>query len=353
MGASVATACAPPGRCATWPAPTPVARPSRRTSRSRWRCRRSTASRCAAATRPACTSWSPATASTSPTRMARLLAAARRPAVHLRRGARRRRRPQLRLQGGRRDRRAGRQRRGAARRHRRRRPAAPGARGARRRRGDGARPHPLGQRRASSPRPTPTRSTPRRSSALDGARTSSPRSTATSTTTPTSGRRPACAIPAEITTDAKVIPALVSRRLADGARPDEAFRPTVAAFEGSVAIAASLGRDPDQLHLALRGSGQALYVGLAEDAFVVASEPYGLVEETHDATCAWTARPGDPTTRGQADRRPRRPRGRHARRHRAAWPTTAADLPVDGGRAGARPRSPPATSTGAGSPTSC
>ncbi len=37
---------------------------------------------------------------------------------------------------------------------------------------------------------------------------------------------------------------------------------------------------PDELLLALRGSGQALYVGLAEDAFVVASEPYGLVEET-------------------------------------------------------------------------
>src|SRR5207244_10324988 len=31
--------------------------------------------------------------------------------------------------------------------------------------------------------------------------------------------------------------------------------------------------------LALRGSGQALYVGIAEDAFIVASEPYGLVEQ--------------------------------------------------------------------------
>ena len=35
-----------------------------------------------------------------------------------------------------------------------------------------------------------------------------------------------------------------------------------------------------QVLLALRGSGQALYVGLADDAYVVASEPYGLVEET-------------------------------------------------------------------------
>jgi glutamine---fructose-6-phosphate transaminase (isomerizing) len=88
------------------------------------------------------------------------------------------------------------------------------------------------------------------------------------------------ATPAEITTDAKVIPMLVSRRMAEGAEPGEAFRRTVATFEGSVAIAASSAADPDALLLALRGSGQALYIGLADDAFVVASEPYGVVEET-------------------------------------------------------------------------
>jgi glucosamine--fructose-6-phosphate aminotransferase (isomerizing) len=87
-------------------------------------------------------------------------------------------------------------------------------------------------------------------------------------------------IAAEVTTDAKVIPALVSRRLEEGLDVAEAFRRTVAGFEGSVAIAAHTVAAPDQLLLALRGSGQALYVGLAEDAFVVASEPYGLVEET-------------------------------------------------------------------------
>ena len=75
----------------------------------------------------------------------------------------------------------------------------------------------------------------------------------------------------EITTDAKVIPVLVSRRIATGASPDEAFRATVASLEGSLAIAAQLAAAPDQLFLSLRGSGQALYVGLAEDAFVVAS----------------------------------------------------------------------------------
>ena len=87
-------------------------------------------------------------------------------------------------------------------------------------------------------------------------------------------------IPAEVTTDAKVIPTLVSRAIAAGATPEEAFRATVASFQGSVAIGASVADRPGMLLLALRGSGQALYVGLAEDAFIVASEPYGLVEES-------------------------------------------------------------------------
>ncbi len=88
------------------------------------------------------------------------------------------------------------------------------------------------------------------------------------------------AIPEAITTDAKVIPAIMSRRLGEGLDSAEAFRSTVAAFEGSVAIAACTAAAPDRLQLALRGSGQALYVGLAEDSYVVASELYGLIEET-------------------------------------------------------------------------
>lgn len=86
-------------------------------------------------------------------------------------------------------------------------------------------------------------------------------------------------IPEEITTDAKVIPVLVARYLARGLDLEEAFRRTVVQLEGSVAIAACTALHPDRLALALRGSGQALYVGLAEDAFVVASEPYGVVGE--------------------------------------------------------------------------
>ncbi len=87
-------------------------------------------------------------------------------------------------------------------------------------------------------------------------------------------------LPPEITTDSKIIPTLLSRRLAEGIALEEAFRTTVARSDGSVAIAVNTAEAPDRLHLALRGSGQSLYIGLADDAFIVASEAYGLVQET-------------------------------------------------------------------------
>ena len=106
-----------------------------------------------------------------------------------------------------------------------------------------------------------------------------------------------------ITTDAKVIPSLTSQRLGEGLQSAEAFRRTVAAFEGSVAIGACTAAAPDKLQLALRGSGQALYVGLAEDAFIVASEPYGVVEETAAYVRMDGETPGNPenpnSSRGQ------------------------------------------------------
>ncbi len=84
-----------------------------------------------------------------------------------------------------------------------------------------------------------------------------------------------------ITTDAKVIPAVLARHTTalDGDLV-EAFRRTVAEFEGSVAIGAAAASAPGTVLLALRGSGQGVYIGVAEDRFVVASEPYGIVEET-------------------------------------------------------------------------
>jgi len=103
---------------------------------------------------------------------------------------------------------------------------------------------------------------------------------------------------AEITTDAKVVPALCATHLAAGHDHREAFRRTVSAFEGSLAIGAMVGDAPDRLLLALRGSGQGLYVGLAEDAFVVASEPYGVVEITGDFLRMDGETPADPDEPG-------------------------------------------------------
>jgi glucosamine--fructose-6-phosphate aminotransferase (isomerizing) len=97
---------------------------------------------------------------------------------------------------------------------------------------------------------------------------------------PTLRAREGLRFPAEVTTDAKVIPVLLSRRLEEGMALEQAFRTVARDLEGSVAVATCCGSEPRKLLLALRGSGQALYVGLAEDAYVVASEPYGLVEET-------------------------------------------------------------------------
>jgi len=136
--------------------------------------------------------------------------------------------------------------------------------------------------------------------------------------------------PAEITTDAKVIPALVARRIGAGVDLAEAFRSTVASFEGSVAIALQSTADPDCLLLAQRGSGQALYVGLAPDAFLVASEPYGIVAE-----CTSYVRldgesmvdPGNPASQGQVVVLDRRKAGTLAGIRRLSY--DGRELPVD------------------------
>jgi glucosamine--fructose-6-phosphate aminotransferase (isomerizing) len=110
-------------------------------------------------------------------------------------------------------------------------------------------------------------------------------------------------VPAEITTDAKVIPALVARRIESGASVEDSFRSTVSELAGSMGIAAQTAAAPDKLLLSLRGSGQALYVGMVEDGYVVASEPYGLVEETPSYLRMDGETPADPeraaATRGQ------------------------------------------------------
>ncbi|MHC4958618.1 MAG: SIS domain-containing protein [Planctomycetota bacterium] len=110
------------------------------------------------------------------------------------------------------------------------------------------------------------------------------------------------AIDAEITTDAKVIPMLLARLVKAGNTPADAFPRVVSRFDGSVAIGAASADEPGKLYLALRGSGQALYVGLADGAYIIASEPYGIVEETSDYLRLDGETPADPDkpgTRGQ------------------------------------------------------
>ncbi len=134
----------------------------------------------------------------------------------------------------------------------------------------------------------------------------------------------------EITTDAKVIPTLVGRSLAQGAELDEAVRSTVATFEGSVAIGISTADAPHDLHLALRGSGQGVYVGLAEDAFVIASEPYGVVEDSDVYLRMDGETPADPdnptASQGQLIRLSGMAAGDRSGVHR--WSYDGTELPV-------------------------
>ena len=85
----------------------------------------------------------------------------------------------------------------------------------------------------------------------------------------------------KITTDAKIIPVLVDyyyRRCHD---LKQAFFKAVNEFEGSVAICLSSSLEPGRTYLALKGSGQSLFIGLCKQGYVFASEVYGLVEQTN------------------------------------------------------------------------
>mgnify|MGYP003318249939 FL=1 len=98
----------------------------------------------------------------------------------------------------------------------------------------------------------------------------------------------------EITTDAKVIPTILAREFDLESEQLQAFKNTVAMFEGSVAIATHNSEQPHELMLALRGSGQSLYIGLADNSYIVASEPYGVVEEASQWIRMDGERPADP-----------------------------------------------------------
>jgi glucosamine--fructose-6-phosphate aminotransferase (isomerizing) len=87
-------------------------------------------------------------------------------------------------------------------------------------------------------------------------------------------------IPEEITCDTKIIPIHIEAYINKGKSIEEAFRLAVNDFEGSHAISMHTDLAPGKLFLALKGSGQAIFIGLAENHYIAASEIYGLVEET-------------------------------------------------------------------------
>ncbi|MDY6823352.1 MAG: SIS domain-containing protein [Thermodesulfobacteriota bacterium] len=87
-------------------------------------------------------------------------------------------------------------------------------------------------------------------------------------------------IPAPITTDTKIIPLRIQKYLNDGNDVETAFRLAVSDFTGAHAISMHTDLAPGKIFFAQKGSGQALFVGMAPDHYIVASELYGVVEET-------------------------------------------------------------------------
>jgi len=84
----------------------------------------------------------------------------------------------------------------------------------------------------------------------------------------------------EITTDTKVIPIRIDKYVREGHDITDAFRMAVNDFSGAHAISMHTDLAPGKIFFAQKGSGQALFIGLAHNHYIVASELYGVVEET-------------------------------------------------------------------------
>ncbi|MBN2568331.1 MAG: hypothetical protein JXB42_02755, partial [Deltaproteobacteria bacterium] len=83
-----------------------------------------------------------------------------------------------------------------------------------------------------------------------------------------------------VTTDTKIISLQIEKYLYRGYDLTEAFRLALNDLEGSHAIAMYSTIEPEKVFLALRGSGQSLYIGLCDNQYIFSSELYGLVEAT-------------------------------------------------------------------------
>ncbi len=88
-------------------------------------------------------------------------------------------------------------------------------------------------------------------------------------------------IPADISTDTKIIPLQIHKFLKSGMKIEDAFRQAVNTFKGSHAIFMTTDLAPGKLFLAQKGSGQTIFVGLCEEYYMPVSEVYGFVEDTH------------------------------------------------------------------------
>ena len=108
----------------------------------------------------------------------------------------------------------------------------------------------------------------------------------------------------EITSDAKVIPTLVSHRLSAGDEPLEAFRRTVARFDGSVAIGRDRrGHARPPARSRCGAVARRCTSASATTSTCVASEPYGVIEEAEHYLRLDGDAPADPAnptgSRGQ------------------------------------------------------
>jgi glucosamine--fructose-6-phosphate aminotransferase (isomerizing) len=88
------------------------------------------------------------------------------------------------------------------------------------------------------------------------------------------------AIHGDITSDTKIIPIRIEKYLKQGHSVREAFRLAVNDFEGSHAISMHTDLAPGRLFLAQKGSGQSIFIGLADNHYMPVSEVYGFIEET-------------------------------------------------------------------------
>ncbi len=86
----------------------------------------------------------------------------------------------------------------------------------------------------------------------------------------------------EVTTDTKIIPLQIEKYLHAGNNVVDAFRLAVNDFEGSHAIVMTCDLEPGKIFLALKGSGQSIYVGINKDQYMLSSELYGLIEVMPD-----------------------------------------------------------------------